>query len=144
MRYIGEKTGDVVLTALDAGYRGRDGFEVAQLDVPADSSLKLDCSGGLADTLHKRLSHDDAPPSLNLDRSLPHRLILLLSHASPHVLLNDGDQGIESFEAEGLESGQHSSPEENLRETILVFFVVIYGLLQDQRTQLLELKVSNH
>jgi hypothetical protein len=136
--------GDVVLTALEAGYRSGDGLEVAPLGIPPDGGLQLDCGGSLADSLYECPGHDDTPPGLNLDRSLPHCLVFLLSHTPPHVLLNDGDQGVEFPGTEGFESGQHSSSKEDLRETILVFFVVVNGLLQDQRTQLLELKVLDH
>ena len=114
------------------------------MDEPTDGSLKFDRGDGLADTLHERLGHDDTPPGLDLDRGLPHSLVLLLGHTSPHVLLNDDDQRVESLGTQGLESGQHSGSEENLRETILVFVGVVDGLLQDQGTQFLEFKVLNH
>lgn len=128
------KLGCVTLTTLEAGYRGGDGLEVAPLGVPPDSGLQFDCSGSLADNLHECLGHDDTPPGLNLDRSLPHCLVFFLSHTPPHVLLDDGDQRIESLGAERFEGCQHSSSKEDLCETILVFFWVIDGLLQDQRT----------
>jgi hypothetical protein len=114
------------------------------LDVPPDGSLKFDRSDGLADTFHERLSHDDTPPGLNLNRSLPHCLVPLLSDTPPHVLLNDDDQRVEFLGTQGFKGGQHSCAEENLCKTILVFVCVVDGLLQDQRTQLLELKVLNH
>jgi len=101
------------------------------LDVPPDGGLKFDRSGGLADTFYECLGHDDTPPSLNLDRSLPHRLVPLLSHAPPHVLLNDGDQSVEFLGTQGFEGGQHPCSEENLCETVLVFVGVVDGLLQD-------------
>ena len=114
------------------------------MDVSPDSGLQLNCSSSSADSLDECLGHDDTPPSLNLDRSLPHRLVLLLGHTPPHVLLDDGDQCVEFLGTKRFESGQHSSSEEDLCETILVFFGVIDGLFQNQRTQLLELKVLNH
>ena len=136
--------GDGILTTLKARNRGGDGLEVAPLDVPPGGGLKFDCSGGLADTFHECLGHDDTPPGLNLDRSLPHFLVPLLSHTPPHVLLNDDDQRVEPLGTQGFEGGQHSCSEEDLCETILVFVGVVDGLLQDQRTQLLELKILNH
>jgi len=138
------KPGDAILTTLKAGDRGGDGLEVTPLDVPTDGGLEFDRGGSLADALHECLGHDDTPPGLYLDRSLPHCLVLLLSHTPPHVLLNDGDQCVESFGTQGFESGQHSGSEENLCETILVFIHIVDGLLQDQGTQLLELKVLDH
>jgi len=138
------KPGNVVLTTLEASDRDGDGLEVTPLDIPTDGGLKLDRGGGLADTLHKCLGHDDTPPGLNLDRGPSHCSVLLLSHTPPHILLNDDDQRIEPLGAQGFESSQHSGSEENLCETVLVFVGVVDGLLQDKGTQLLELKVLDH
>ena len=138
------KLGDAILTTLKPSNRGRDGFEVTPLDIPTDGGLEFDRSGSLADSLHECLGHDDTPPGLNLDRGLLHSSILVLSHTPPHVLLNDDDQRIKSLGTQGLESCQHSGSEEKLCETILVFISVVDGLLQDQRTQFLELKVLDH
>jgi len=144
MRHWVRKLGNVILTALEASDRGGDGLEVTPLDEPTDGGLQLHSGGHLADTFHECLGHDDTPPGLNPDCSLPHSLVLLLSHTPPHVLLNDDDQRVKSLGTEGFESGQHSRPEKNLCETILVFVGVVDCPLQDQGTQLLEFKVLDH
>lgn len=138
------KFGDVILTTLKASNRGGDDLEVTPLDEPTDDGLQFDRSGGLANTLHECPSHDDTPPGLNPDRSPLHRLVLLLSHTPPHVLLNDDNQRVESLRTQRFESGQHSGSEKNLREPILVFVGVVDSLFQDQGTQLLEFEVLYH
>ena len=141
---LSKKPDDVILTTLKASDRGRDDLEVMPLDEPAGYALQPDRGGSLADPLHECPGHDDTPPGLNPDRSLFHRLVLLLSHTSPHVLLDDDDQRVEPLGTQRFESGQHSRSEENLCETILVFVAVVDGLLQDEGTQLLEFKVLDH
>jgi len=144
MRHGVRKPGDVILTTLNASDRGGDRLQVTPLDESTAGGLQLDSGGQLADTFYECLGHDDTPPCLNPDCSLPHSLVLLLSHAPSHVLLNDDDQRIESLGAQGFESGQHSRPEKNLCETILVFVGVVNCPLQDQGTQLLEFEVLDH
>jgi len=106
--------------------------KVGPLDEPADTTLKADGSNIPADTLHEPAGQYTAPPSLNFDRCAAEVLVFPHCHTPAHILLHNRDEGIELFRAEGLQCREHTSPEENLCETTLIFVRVIESLLKNK------------
>lgn len=106
--------------------------ELPPLRVPPNGGLQSCSSRCSPNTFDELPCSNSSPPGLNPDGSPPKFLILLDCHSPSHVLLNDGDQGIQTTRPEGFECCEHASSEEDLRKTRLVLVRIVNCALKDK------------
>lgn len=102
------------------------------MQVGPRGSLQLDGRSFFPHRLSKTAAQDATPPSLDGDGALPKVLVLLVGDPTTDILLNKGDQCVQAGCAEGLEKGNHASPEEDLGKADLILVLVLECPLQEQ------------
>lgn len=122
------------LTALNFDHRLSSIQKCLASNVTSYHTLKAQCGHFSSDSFYKPFRHDTTPPSLNLDGTRFHQAVPLDCKSPLHVLLNEGDELVETVGTKGFKGCKHACSEEDLGQARLIFVLLPDRLFENSGT----------